>query len=281
MTPAQRRWRRGLGIALWSVFTWALVVVVAFPLIWMVASSFKGVTEIVSIPPTVFPHAWVLRNYQVLAAGDFWRWLVNSVLVAGGTVLIVIIVGTLGAYSLTRFHYPGRKILSVSVLCTYLFPSVLMIVPLFLIFARLRLINTYFALIVADMSFALPFTVWLLRSYFLSVPVQVEEAAMVDGASRLRAFVEIVLAQVTPGIISTAIFAFILAWDDYLFASVFISSPEMRTLPVAIASYADTLNEDWGMLMAASVSVTIPVLVLFGFMQRRLLPDLNAGAVKV
>lgn len=273
--------RRFLGTLALTVVAWVFVLIISFPLIWMVASSLKGTADITTVPPRILPKAIDFRNYQALFAVDFWVWFKNSIIVAGSTVVVVIFFGTLGAYSLTRFRYPGQRSLAVSVLFTYMFPSVLMIVPLFLIFARLHLTDSYTSLIVADMTFALPFTIWLLRSYFLSVPVQVEEAAMIDGASRLRSFIEVVLVQVTPGIISTSIFAFILAWDDYLFASIFISSPRMKTLPLGIAGYANTLNEDWGMLMAGSVCVTLPVLVLFGFMQRRLLPDLNAGAVKV
>jgi ABC-type glycerol-3-phosphate transport system permease component len=264
-----------------TLVAWALVLVVVFPLIWMVLSSFKGPTEIISADPDLFPERFDFRNYQVLFAGDFWLWFRNSAIVALGTVAVVITIGTLGAYSLTRFSYPGRGLIAVLVLFTYLFPSVLMLVPLFLIISEFGLNNTYFALILADTTFALPFAIWLLRSYFMAVPVQVEEAALVDGASRPMAFIEVVLPQVAPGIISTAIFTFILSWDDYLFANVFTSSNDMKTLPVGIARYAQELNADWGVLMAGSAAVTIPVLLFFGLLQRGLLPNLSAGAVKV
>jgi ABC-type glycerol-3-phosphate transport system permease component len=276
-----RRAKEQLRVIGMTVVAWLFVIVVLFPLVWMVASSFKGPSEITAQPPHLLPRAIDLINYQKLFAADFWTWLRNSVIVSTGTVLIVISIGTLGAYSLTRFTYPGRRIIAMAVLFTYLFPPVLMLVPLFLIITELGINDTYLALMLADTTFALPFTVWLLRSYFLSVPVQVEEAAMIDGASRLRGFVEVVLPQVGPGIISTAIFAFILSWDDYLFALVFTSTSDMKTLPVGIARYAQELNADWGVLMAGSVAVTLPVLVVFGFLQKRLLPNLNAGAVKV
>ena len=277
MTRANRRLLKTWAL---TIAAWILVLVMSFPLIWMLSSSFKDPVEITSVPPRLLPDGLYLGNYQALFAGDFWRWFLNSIIVAPGTVAIVVVLGTLGAYSLTRFSYPGQKAASVITLFTYLFPSVLMLVPLFLIIVELGIMDTYWALILANMTFALPFSLWLLRSYFLSVPVQVEEAAMVDGASRFACFFQIVLPQVAPGIISTAIFAFILAWDDYLFASVFTTSAQMKTLPVGIARYANELNSEWGVLMAASVSVTIPVLIMFTFLQRRLLPDLNAGAVK-
>jgi ABC-type glycerol-3-phosphate transport system permease component len=270
-------------IKVWAltILAWLIVTIVIFPLIWMVLSSFKGPTEIITANPSLFPKVFDLRNYQILFAGDFWLWFRNSVIVALGTVAVVITIGTLGAYSLTRFTYPGRGLVAVMVLFTYLFPSVLMLVPLFLIVSELGLNDTYFALILANTTFALPFAIWLLRSYFMAVPVQVEEAALVDGASRPMAFIEIVLPQVAPGIISTAIFTFILSWDDYLFANVFTSSSGMMTLPVGIARYAQELNADWGVLMAGSAAVTIPVLIFFAVLQRGLLPNLSAGAVKV
>jgi ABC-type glycerol-3-phosphate transport system permease component len=168
----------------------------------------------------------------------------------------------------------------VAVLFTYLFPSVLMLVPLFLIISELGINNTHIALVLANTTFALPLSVWLLRSYFMSVPVQVEEAASIDGASRLRGFVEVVLPQVAPGVISTAVFAFIVSWDDYLFASIFVSSSRLQTLPVGLKTFASDMSPEWGLLMASSVLTTLPVLVLFAFLQKRLLPDLSAGAVK-
>lgn len=263
-----------------TAIAWILIVILLFPFIWMLFSSFKGPTEILSFPPTIFPKQISLVNYQKLFAGDFLYWLRNSLVVAFSTVVLVITLSTLGAYSITRFNYPGRSTISVAVLITYLFPPVLMLIPLLLIISAFQIADSYLALIIANTTFALPFSMWLLRSYFLSVPIEVEEAAMVDGASRARAFFEVVLPQVSPGIISTATFTFILAWDDYLFASTFTSSNNSQTLPVGIARYADELSADWGVLMAAAVAITVPVLVLFAILQARLIPNLNAGAVK-
>lgn len=272
--------RAQVRVLVLTLVAWALVLIVVFPLVWMVCTSLKGETEVIAAHPSLLPSVVDFGNFERLFAGDFWIWFRNSVLVALGTVAVVISIATLGAYSLTRFQYPGRQTVAVAVLFTYLFPSVLMLVPLFLIISQLRINDTYLALILADTTFALPFALWLLRSYFLAVPANVEEAAVVDGASRLSAFIEVVLPQVTPGIVSTAIFTFILSWDDYLFANVFTSSSGMKTLPVGIARYAQELNADWGVLMAGSTAITIPVLVLFGVLQRGLLPNVSAGAVK-
>jgi ABC-type glycerol-3-phosphate transport system permease component len=264
-----------------TVLAWGIVLVLASPLAWMVLSSFKGPTEIIALPPTLWPQVFDPINYIHLFQGDFLIWFRNSLIVALSTTVLVNTVGTLGAYAITRLRFKGRSFAATVVLFTYMFPPVLMLVPLFIIFAALRVNDTYIALILADSTFGLPFAIWLLRSYLLSVPVQVEEAAMLDGAPRWVAFVEVVVPQIRPGIISVAIFSFILCWDDYLFASIFTSSSDMKTLPVGIARYANELNADWGVLMAASVATILPVLLVFAFLQSRLLPGLNAGAVKM
>ncbi|WP_439628736.1 carbohydrate ABC transporter permease [Shinella sp.] len=263
-----------------TILAWSVILTINFPLIWMISSSLKNDRENNSVPPTILPQTLEFGNYARLFSGDFMIWVRNSLFVASGTVVIVIVLGTLAAYSLTRYQYRGRQAIATIVLFTYLFPPVLMLVPIFLIISKLGMSNTPFALILATTTFALPFSIWLLRSYFMSVSMDTEEAAMIDGASRFRAFIEIVIPQVSPGVISTAIFTFILAWDEYLFASVLISSPDRKTVPIGIASYANELTSEWGVLMAASILTTIPILALFSVLQRRLLPDLSAGATK-
>lgn len=263
-----------------TFFAWAFALVISAPLLWMISSALKARQEVLSRPPKLFPTSLYWGNFRDLFAGDFLIWARNSVLVALGTVIVVIFVATLAAYSIARFDFPGRKVFSVMVLFTYLFPSVLMMVPLFLIVTALGLSDTKVALVLADTTFALPFAIWLLRSYFAAIPPHVEEAALVDGARRLRAFADVVVPQVWPGIISTSIFIFIMTWNDYLFALIFTSSRESRTLPVGIASYTNELNVQWGTLMAASVAITVPVLILFMFLQKRLVPELSAGATK-
>lgn len=263
-----------------TILAWSVILTINFPLIWMISSSLKSDRENNSVPPTILPQTLEFGNYARLFSGDFMIWVRNSLFVASGTVVIVIVLGTLAAYSLTRYQYRGRQAIATIVLFTYLFPPVLMLVPIFLIISKLGMSNTPFALILATTTFALPFSIWLLRSYFMSVSMDTEEAAMIDGASRFTAFIEIVIPQVSPGVISTAIFTFILAWDEYLFASVLISSPDRKTVPIGIASYANELTSEWGVLMAASILTTIPILALFSLLQRRLLPDLSAGATK-
>ena len=261
-----------------SVMAWAMALVVAFPLIWMLITSLKPNAEI-NGSPTVIPHHLTLDQYHQILSGDFKTWFLNSLVVAFGTTTLVTVAGTLGGYGLARFKFPGRDLISGAVLLTYLFPKILMLVPLVVIFRQLQLNGTYVQLIVADTTFALPFTLWLLRSFFQSLPVEIEHAAMVDGASRLRAMVDVVVPQALPGILSIAVFAFVLSWNDYLFALTFTSQPN-TTLPVGLSQFSSDINIEWGPLMAASVAVTVPMLVLFVLVQRRLSGGLGEGGVR-
>jgi multiple sugar transport system permease protein len=272
--------RRRTRKVLVTVLAWALALIVCAPMYWMVVSSVKGPTEILSNPPSLWPRDPTISNYSVVFAGDFLVWMRNSVIVSTLTTVFVVVVGSLGGYSLVRFRYAGRRLLGVLLFGAYLLPSALLVVPIFLIVNRLGLLDTPFALVLANSTFAFPFAVWLLRSYFESISVQVESAARIDGASRLRAFVDVVIPQAMPGIISTAIFTFILAWNEYLFALVLISSSSRKTLPVGLASYASETYVQWGPLMAASVAVTVPVLVVFVFLQRRLVSGMGTGGIK-
>jgi len=263
-----------------TVMAWGLMLVVIFPLLWMVSSSLKGPREIMSTPPSLIPKHVVWDNYEAVFGGDFGLWFRNSVVVAVATTLVVMVVAALGSYSMVRFSYRGRGLISAGLLSAYLLPQVLLVVPLFLVMSKLHLTNSHVGLVVANTTFALPFAVWLLREYFKTIPFEVEEAAMVDGASRVRSLVQVVVPQALPGLISTAIFTFILAWNEYLFALVFLSDPRLKTLPVGIATYANNLDIQWGPLMASSVVVTVPVLVFFMFLQRRLVGGIGDGAVK-
>lgn len=275
LTYDRRRSLKKIGLTV-CVFT--LVLFVAFPLIWMFTSSLKGQSEIFSAKPSLIPHNATLENYRTLFhRTNFGHWFANTIIVSLGTVSLVIAVATLGAYSLCRFQYPGRRLISVAILFTYFFPPILMLVPIFLILLKLHLLNTYFGLILANSTFALPFAVWFLRSFFESMPVQIEEAAMIDGAPRVRVLFDVVLPQALPGIIAVSIFSFITSWNEYLFASTIMSTDLHKTLSPGIANLANSNDILWGPLMAASVLVTVPVLVFFIFLQQRLVGSVRSG----
>ena len=274
--------KRRLLFALHNLLVWTLVLAVAFPLLWMISTALKPNEETFALPPTLVPaHPTLAQFSRLLSETPFLTYFANSVMVACATTVVVVVVAIAGAYGLVRFRFPGRDLLAHLVLFTYLLPSVLLLLPLYLIIARLGLANSLTGLVIAYTTFALPFALWLLRSFLAGIPIDLEEAAMVDGASRMAAFVEIVIPQALPGIISTALFTFILAWNEYLYALVFVNTDASKTLPPGVLTMLNqNQNVEWALLMAASVLMALPVLVFFGFLQSHLTRGFGAGAVK-
>jgi multiple sugar transport system permease protein len=205
----------------------------------------------------------------------------NSLLLGFATTFLVIIVATLGAHSLVRFRYPGRERLAQLVLFTYLLPSVVLILPLYLMLVKIGLANSILSLVVAYTTFALPYALWLLRSFMQGIPDDLEAAALVDGATRLEAFFDVILPQALPGIISTALFTFILAWNEYLFALVLVNTDEARPLTTGVMNMlVSAYNIEWSLLMAAAVMMSAPLIVIFAFLQNYLTRGFGAGGVK-
>ena len=267
---------------IWSVVTWTIVLAVVFPLIWMIVTSVKPQSELFSIPPTLMPETITFEHYRrLLTDTPFLQYFRNSMILAVTTTVVVVVLGTLGAYSLVRFKYRGRETLPTLVLFTYLMPSVVLVIPLYLMMAKLGLANTLASLVIAYTTFALPYALWLLRSFMSSIPVDLESAALVDGAGRMGAFVDVVLPQALPGIVSTALFTFILCWNEYLFALVLVNSDSVRPLTAGTMNMLITsFNIDWSLLMAASVMMSLPLIVIFTFLQGTLTKGFGAGAVK-
>ncbi len=261
--------------------TAVLLVVVCFPLFWMAVTSVKPQTEIFQVPPTWLPRTWTLRNYRDLfTLTDFGRLFVNSLKVCVSSTLFALILGTVGAYGLARFPFRGKSLCSRSVLLAYMFPGALLVIPLVVIFARLGLTNSHLGLALAYLTFALPFVLWVMRGFFRGIPVDLEEAALIDGASRLGAFVDVALPQALPGIIATGIFTFLFAWNEYLLALILISDESLRTIPPGLMRFVSATDVNWGLMMAASVVVTLPMAAVFGFVQRHLVTGIGAGGVK-
>lgn len=273
------RWFRR---TLFNVFAWTVILLIALPLVWMIITSIKPQTELFMIPPVFFPEEVTFEHYRrLLTETPFLTYLRNSVILAGSTTVLVIVVATLGAHSLVRFSYPGRESLAGAVLFTYLLPSVVLVIPLYFLMAALGLVNTLLSLVIAYTTFALPYALWLLRSFMSAIPPDLEAAAMVDGASRFRAFIDVILPQAAPGIISTALFTAILAWNEYLFALVLINSDASRPLTTGVMNMLVTsFNIEWSLLMAASVMMSVPLLVVFVGLQKYLTRGFGAGAVK-
>jgi ABC-type glycerol-3-phosphate transport system permease component len=196
------------------------------------------------------------------------------------TVVFTMAIATAGAYSLTRFRFYGREKIASLILFTYMFAPIMIIIPFYVLIKKIGIANTHLALIMAYTAFCLPFSLWLLRTFFQSIPLVLEEAALVDGATRLRAVVHVILPLALPGIIATAIFTFILAWNDYIFVRILITSDNLKTLSVGIADLYNATVIDWGMIMSGGMLITIPVLVCFIFIQRYLIAGWGTGAVK-
>jgi len=274
--------RRLLTYALYNLAVWTFVLAVAFPLLWMIGTALKPNDETFAVPPTLLPVHPTLDQFRRLLTGTpFLTYFANSVVVALATTALVIVTAVAGAYGLVRFRFPGRNLVAHVVLFTYMLPAVVLLLPLYLTISALGLANSLVGLVVAYTTFALPFALWLLRSFIGSIPIELEQAAMIDGATRLQAFIEVVLPQALPGIISTALFSFILSWNEYLYALVFINVDDRKTLPPGVLTMLNqNQNVEWALLMAASVLMALPVIVCFGFLQKHLTRGFGAGSVK-
>ena len=258
-----------------------LLVVGAFPLFWMLSTSLKPSAEIFATPPRLVPAHPTLENFDRLFADTaFATFFRNSALVSLATVALTLTVSALGAYGLTRFSFAGRDKVAGLILVTYMFAPVMIIIPFYILVKQLGIVNTRLALVLSYTTFCLPFCLWLLRAFFESIPLELEEAALVDGAGRGGAVWHVVLPLALPGLIAAAIFTFILAYNDFLFALVLITSEELKTLPVGVNDLFNATIVDWGMIMAAGVMITVPAVLFFAAVQRYLVQGWSAGGVK-
>lgn len=272
-----RFWRAGVAYAAMA----SLVFFVGFPLLWMVLSSLKPASELFTNPPTILPSRLTFEWYQAaLFNSDAPTFFLNSFVIALATTGISMLVGTLGAYSLTRFDYPGRDTLLFSALLSYVFPSILLFVPIFLMLNFFNLIDTKAGLVAAHVIMTLPLALWMLRSFFVSIPKDLDEAAWVDGAGYFRTFYSIIIPLALPGLFSTAIFIFVLSWNEFLFASVIATSGSNKTLPVGITEFITSFDIRWGEIMALGTLTTVPVVAIFLVVQKYFLQGVTAGAIK-
>jgi multiple sugar transport system permease protein len=280
VTSSMRGLRRLRALAAYAV----LLVLAAWtlgPLYWMVTTSFKTNAEVYGTTATLWPRQPTLANYRVLfTKTPFVVYFQNSSLIALATTAITVVTSAFGAYALVRLRFPGRRLLARGLVYTYLVPQALLFIPLFTILVNAGLSNTRTGLVLTYLGFTVPFCTWLLMGYFLSVPVELEEAGLVDGCSRLGVLFRIVMPVTLPALAVTAFFSFTLSWNEYLYASVFVSDVNAKTIPTGIPSF---IIEDvffWGPMMASTVLSVIPPLAVYFVFQRWLLTGLTLGAVK-
>jgi multiple sugar transport system permease protein len=273
--------RPGLGGPAIILGCLLLVAVCLFPFVWMGLSSIKVLNELYTIPPRWWPDNPTLSNYhKVLFASRIPRYFVNSIVISVGSTVLALILAVFAANGFARFRFRGQSFWQACVLVGQLLPTAAIIVPLFITLRVLGLVNTYWGLILVYMIITLPLSVWMLTSYFKAIPLELEEAAIIDGASRLGILFRITLPLSLPGIVAVLVYAFITTWNEFIFALCFATDSSVKTLPIGLAEFSTEFNTDWGAVMAASTVMTIPIALLFIVFQKLFVGGLTAGATK-
>jgi N,N'-diacetylchitobiose transport system permease protein len=265
----------------WNLLGLLVLAVMVFPVYWMVATAFKPGQQILSYTPQWFPTSPTLSNFRdAIDQPFFWDAVKNSLIIVSAVVALSVVLAFLASLALAKFHFYGRKAFIVLILGVQMVPLAALIIPLYILMSRLGQIDKLTGVIAMYLTFVLPFTVWTMRGFLLGIPKELEEAAMVDGATRFGAFVRVLLPLVGPGLVATSIFAFIQAWNEFIIAYVFLHTPEKQTLMVWLASFTTLRGTDWGPLMAGATLSALPVVVFFLLVQRRIAFGLTAGAVR-
>lgn len=282
--PGNSAWRHRLRQSPFAFLVVSIVLYCTLPFLWTAITSLKSLTDIYASPPSYLPQSIVFDNWhKVLSLTRFTRSLANSAIVASSATMISLVIGSFCAYALARLRFPGKSIVLAVVLAVAMFPGIAILSPLYLLFRDWNLINTRLSLILPYVTFTLPICIWTLTAFFRDLPVELEEAARVDGCTRWQVYRQIVVPLAAPGVFTTAILLFIAAWNEFLFARTFISDQALYTAPVAVAQFegADiAAATPWGEISAAAIATTLPLVVLVLVFQRRIISGLTAGAIK-
>jgi multiple sugar transport system permease protein len=272
---------RSVGRAAMTCGGLLVALVFLSPYLVMLLTALKPGPELRITPPRLVPIRWYPGNFvDVLGDPAFQAWLRSSLIVAVASTVIVVLAATPAAYYTARHRFPGRSVFLLVILVTQMFSPTALVVGLYREFFELDLVNTYTSLVLTNAAFNLAFAVWILRAFFASIPREIEEAALVDGCSRLRTLVQVVLPVATPGLVTAVIFAFIAAWNEYVIALTLMTDPQGKPLTVGITSYVTAYVQHWNQMFAASVIAIVPVVVLFALIERHLVGGLTAGSVK-
>lgn len=264
-----------------------LVIVIAlaafiFPIYWMFVASFKENSILMRVPPQLYPTFKAIDNYiSIITNTKYLNYIKNSFVVASLTVIVDLALAIFAGYSLSRYRYPGRKTIMTLTLSAQVFPTVVIIISLYSLFSKLKLMNSYQGLMLADVAMSLPLSVWMMKSFCDSVPKSLDEAARVDGCSRFKTMTQIVIPLMKPGMLAVGIYAFLQSWDDYMIALVVMNKTSMKTLPVGIAeTFLGEFGFDYAGMTTVSVVASLPVLLLFLFFNKYMVAGLTGGAVK-
>ena len=268
--------------ALWNVVAVALFLVMVFPVFWMVSTSFKSDEQIYALTPTWFPlHPTLAHFGNAIHKPFFWADVKNSLIIVGFTVFIAMVLAFLAAVALAKYRFSGRKLFILAIIGILMLPAAGLIIPLYVVLARYHQVNVLSGVVLTYLTFVLPFCIWTLRGFILGIPKDLEEAAMVDGSTRLGAFVKILLPLVAPGLVATSVFAFITCWNEYIWARTLLNDQSRQTITVWLSYFLGTSrNTDYGALMAASTLTAIPVVIFFLVIQRKIAFGLTSGAVR-
>ena len=277
MFSGQRVW-----FAVWAhLLLLGLVVFSLFPFAWMLSTSLKPLDQVLAYPIRWWPSHPTFQSYWTTwSIQSFSHYFANSTIVGLSATLFSVAFAVLAGYGFSRFRFRGSRFLMILVLVTQMVPGIMLVIPYFSLASTVGLINTYQLLILTYTSFALPFSIWMMKGFFDSLPRELDEAALIDGCGRFAALVRVLLPVALPGIAATIVFSFLLAWNEFLFALVLLTTPEMFTITLGIANNIGQMRIQWNDLMAASVIATFPTILLYAFLEKYLVSGLTAGAVK-
>ncbi len=258
-----------------------IVLILLLPLIIIFFTSFKPIGEVITVEPTFFPQVFTMQNYiNLFTIRAFPKYMLNSFFVASFTAMISLTAASFAAFAIVWIQFSGKKIIVKMLLVTYMVPKILLLIPLFIMCYRLNLIDTRMGLVLTYLSYTLPLSVWLLKTYFESIPVELVESALIDGCDYFKCLVKIVLPVALPGIATVFIFTFVSGWTEYLFANILINSDGNRTIAAGLQTLLGYYRSDYALLAAASTVMTLPVFILFIFIQKQFIKGLTIGAVK-
>lgn len=272
--------KKSLTVAIHVILLFFLALIL-FPFYWMIMSSFKNFTELFRVPPSLFPPKFNLEPYlKLFTEVNIGAYFKNSLISALLTSFCTTLASSIAAYSLAFYRYRARVVFSRLVLFIYMFPQTLVVIPLYILMTKLGLVNTRFSVIITYVAFNLPIAIHVLKAYFLTLPYELIDASLVDGLTKVQALFRIILPIVTPGIAAAAVFAFIGAWNEFLFANTFLVDEAIRTFPVVIVDFNTREAVQWNQILAASTLIAIPSFLFASFAQRYLVSGLSAGSVK-